>query len=66
MYKTKFVINITVCTCLHSNCCEFEIVVYLSLRERICSLNNFELAPLRIFCKGVYISKLFTSLRTFL
>ena len=48
MYKTIFVKNIIIYMCLqHSNVCEFEIAVYLSLRERICSPKEF--APLRIF-----------------
>ena len=45
--------------------CEFEIAVYLSLIERICSPEEFvplrilnlllkEFAPLRIFCKIVF------------
>ena len=51
--------------------CKFEIAVYLSLRERICSLKEFaplsilnlfpnEFASLRIFCKLCLQTKLFT------
>ena len=38
--------------------CVFEIAVYLSLRERICSLKNFLLVY-------VYINKLFTLFRAY-
>ena len=51
--------------------CEFKIVVFLFLRERICSLRNFEFAPkrncfLKKFLKVcIYINKLFTPFRTY-
>ena len=41
--------------------CSFEIAVFLSLRERICSQKEF--APLRIFCRFVFT--LFTPFRTY-
>ena len=66
MFKTIFVINIIIYTCLqHSNVLRICIAVYLSLRERISSPKEF--APLRIlnlllkkfsslgiFCKFVF------------
>ena len=66
MYKKIFVINIIIYMYLqHSNFYEFKIVVFLFLRERVCS--PFEFAPLgslyllleefvslRIFCRLVF------------
>ena len=62
MYKTVFVIiSLFICVCNILMFCEFEIAVYLSLRERICSPKEYapsrvlnlllkEFAPLRVFC----------------
>ena len=63
MYKKIFVINIMICNILMFY--QFKIVVFLSLRERICSPKEFapfrifilllkEFAPLRIFWKFVF------------
>ena len=71
MYKTIFVENsLFICVCNILMFCEFVIAVFLSLRERICSLKNFEFVPKRIcslknFLSGhVYINKLCTPFRT--
>ena len=57
MYSPKFIIpkhspkisSVIIYICLQHSVCEYKIAVFLFLRERICSLKNFEFAP-KIIC----------------